>query len=61
MQYSEQHVFQALEQYFGFNEFLSAQQEIVMDLLKGKSLLAIMPTGSGKSLCYQLPAMILDG
>jgi ATP-dependent DNA helicase RecQ len=61
MQYSEQQVYQALARHFGFSDFLNAQQGIVMDLLKGKSLLAIMPTGSGKSLCYQLPAMILDG
>ncbi|MCB5269972.1 MAG: DNA helicase RecQ [Candidatus Cloacimonadaceae bacterium] len=61
MQYSEESVYQALEKYFGFRDFLCAQKETVLDLLEGKSLLAVMPTGSGKSLCYQLPAMIKDG
>ncbi len=44
---------------FGFDSFLLAQQEVINSLLAGKSALAVMPTGSGKSLCYQLPAMLL--
>ncbi|MDZ4182789.1 MAG: RecQ family ATP-dependent DNA helicase, partial [Candidatus Cloacimonadaceae bacterium] len=47
-----------LSEVFGFDRFLEGQQEIIMHLLEGKHALAIMPTGSGKSLCYQLPALI---
>ena len=61
MQYSRQQVYKALARHFGFSEFLNAQESIVTGLLEGKSLLAIMPTGSGKSLCFQLPAMIMEG
>ena len=46
---------------FGFNSFRRGQQEIVDLLLAGRSALAIFPTGGGKSLCYQLPALLLDG
>src|SRR5262245_34329383 len=46
---------------FGFAEFRDGQVAVVDQLLAGKSVLAIFPTGAGKSLCYQLPAMVLDG
>src|SRR3954470_21479596 len=46
---------------FGFAEFRDGQSAVVDRLLAGKSVLAIFPTGGGKSLCYQLPAMVLDG
>ncbi|MDF1659290.1 MAG: ATP-dependent DNA helicase, partial [Verrucomicrobiales bacterium] len=52
---------EALEQHFGFNEFLNGQDEVVSALLSGKDTLAVMPTGGGKSLCYQLPAMVMEG
>jgi len=61
MRYSEEQVYQVLAEKFGFSEFLSAQKLIVTELLEGNSLLAVMPTGSGKSLCFQLPALLLDG
>lgn len=51
----------ALEQHFGFREFLNGQDEVVSALLSGKDTLAVMPTGGGKSLCYQLPAMVMEG
>lgn len=57
----EQKIFSVLDKWFGFTAFLPAQKEIISDLLEGKSVLAVMPTGSGKSLCFQLPALILDG
>ncbi len=45
-----------LEKYFGFREFLDAQEEVISAILKGDDALVVMPTGGGKSLCYQLPA-----
>lgn len=50
-----------LEKYFGFSSFNKGQKEVVSRLLKGESSAAIFPTGAGKSLCYQLPAMLLPG
>src|SRR5271168_3925395 len=46
---------------FGFEAFRSGQSEIVAAILDGRDVLAVMPTGSGKSLCYQLPALLRDG
>lgn len=50
-----------LKQYFGFDDFRPGQQSIIEALLAGRSSLAVFPTGGGKSLCYQLPALALDG
>ena len=50
-----------LQEYFGFNKFKAPQEEIINSLLSGKDTFVIMPTGGGKSLCYQLPAMISNG
>jgi len=50
-----------LKQYFGFDGFLDAQEEVVEQILLGKDGLVVMPTGGGKSLCFQLPALCLDG
>ncbi|MFV0337161.1 MAG: ATP-dependent DNA helicase RecQ [Chthoniobacterales bacterium] len=52
---------EALSRHFGFSEFRSGQEEVIRTLLEGRSALAIFPTGAGKSLCYQLPAILLDG
>src|SRR6202008_4026869 len=52
---------QALENYFGFRAFREPQQEIISEILLGRDLFVVMPTGGGKSLCYQLPAILLDG
>src|SRR5271155_4645854 len=46
---------------FGFEAFRPGQAEIVAAILDGRDVLAVMPTGSGKSLCYQLPAILNDG
>ena len=50
-----------LRQHFGFEDFRQGQREVVGSILQGKDVVVVMPTGSGKSLCYQLPAMILEG
>jgi ATP-dependent DNA helicase RecQ len=50
-----------LKTHFGFDSFRPNQEAIINDLLSGKDLLAIMPTGGGKSLCFQLPALMLTG
>ncbi len=51
----------ALKKFFGFSDFRAGQKEVIESLLYGNDTLVIMPTGVGKSLCYQLPALILDG
>src|SRR5690349_4928311 len=51
----------SLRQHFGFDDFREGQREVIGSILDGKDAVVVMPTGSGKSLCYQLPAMILDG
>ncbi len=50
-----------LEKYFGFREFLDAQEEVISAILGGNDALVVMPTGGGKSLCYQLPALMMEG
>jgi len=50
-----------LEKHFGFRKFLEGQETVIKTILDGQDALVIMPTGGGKSLCYQLPALTLDG
>ena len=52
---------EALAEHFGFREFLSGQESVVSELLAGRDALVVMPTGGGKSLCYQLPALVMEG
>ncbi len=50
-----------LARFFGFNQFKGEQEEIVSSLMEGRNVFVIMPTGGGKSLCYQLPALLQEG
>jgi ATP-dependent DNA helicase RecQ len=52
---------EALQEYFGFNKFKGTQEKAIESLLAGHDTFVIMPTGGGKSLCYQLPAMVSEG
>lgn len=54
-------IYRALKQNFGFEKFKGNQEQIICSLLDGRDVFVLMPTGGGKSLCYQLPALMLDG
>ncbi len=61
MQISEKNLKKYLSEYFGFDAFIGRQKEVITSLLEGNDSFVLMPTGGGKSLCYQLPALILPG
>ena len=52
---------QTLENFWGYNSFRDSQEEIINAVISGKDTIALLPTGGGKSLCYQLPALVLEG
>jgi ATP-dependent DNA helicase RecQ len=58
---TDNEIYNVLKTFFGFNSFKGNQESIIRNLLDGKDTFVIMPTGGGKSLCYQLPAIMLEG
>src|SRR6476469_1613680 len=54
-------IHKTLQHHFGYGKFRLNQEEIINTVLSGKDTVVLMPTGGGKSICYQLPALILDG
>lgn len=52
---------QLLKQYFGYNDFRPGQEKLIEEILSGRDVLGIMPTGAGKSICYQIPALKFEG
>ena len=52
---------EVLKTYFGYDAFRKGQEEIIGAILSGRDALAVMPTGAGKSICYQVPALLLPG
>lgn len=57
----ENRIKSVLKQYYGYKEFRKGQEEVIESILEGRDVLTIMSTGSGKSICYQIPALILEG
>lgn len=53
--------YKILRQYYGYTSFREGQEPIIDNILAGRDVLAVMPTGAGKSICYQIPALMLDG
>ena len=53
--------YQILKKYFGYDTFREGQEQVINELLSGRDVLGVMPTGAGKSLCYQIPALIFPG
>lgn len=52
---------QILKKYFGYDSFRTGQEKLIDTFMEGKDSFAIMPTGAGKSICYQVPALLLPG
>ena len=57
----KQNLTEALKKYFGFDKFKGDQEAIIQNVLNGRDTFVLMPTGGGKSLCYQLPSLLMDG
>jgi ATP-dependent DNA helicase RecQ len=59
--YNEQILDETLKQFWGYDHFRDQQKEIIQSVLSSNDTLALLPTGGGKSLCYQLPSLLLEG
>lgn len=58
---SEDILLEKLKKYFGYDSFRQGQRELIENILEGRNVLGVLPTGGGKSICYQLPALMKDG
>lgn len=56
-----QEIYSALKEYYGYDSFRPGQEEVINEILAGRPVLAVLPTGAGKSVCFQLPALLMDG
>ena len=54
-------IYEILKKYYGYDSFRSGQEGIIKNIISGRDVSAVMPTGAGKSICYQIPALYFDG